>query len=191
MMNCCNYWLRNLSQGRNFYSSKAKVHENKEIFVVVGARAFKVYKRSSKDYSYSLNSKEINELEQCFKNARVQYSLQKDTLQCEIKGTPQDPAAFRVNFIAGDNLYNIKNYNGFEITREEANEIRNVLPEEYKAEILRWCSTGYFKMNIPVAATKVDKKQEVKKENVISKIIETQKEKYHQISIFEMMAAKA
>lgn len=179
MMNYCNYWLQNLSQGRNFYSSKSKINKSKEIFIVVGGRAFRVYKRNLKDYSYNLSSQEIAELEQCFKDKEVPYSLIKDNLRCEIKGTLQDPAAFRVNFIVGNSLYNIKNYNGFEITREEANSIKNVFPEGYKVEILRWCSTGYFKMNTPVATTTVVKKQE------------TQKEKIHQISIFEMLAVKA
>lgn len=183
-MNNCSYWKRNLSQGRNFYSTKPKTKErNSYLYLINDGRAFRI-SASSNNYSYPLSQGCIEYLSRELKALNIEYTLTYQEYTCEITGTPQDPAYYRVIFKIGEYAYNVKNFNGFELTEKEAQAIANILPGAYSPEAVRWCSTGYFKMNISKVTAEPARK--IKKENEIKSTRKV--EAIHQLSLFEMFS---
>lgn len=192
LMNNCDYWLINLSKGINIYSKK-----NRYLYLIDNKRAFKISSTSEKNYSYPINKPNLNLLCQELIKDKITYAFDYNNYDCIVTGNKDKPAYFRVIFKINDNLFNIKNFNGFEITEDEAAGIKNVLPDAWQPEVLRWYSDGYVKINKPAiikTAVEVPQVSEHKvrhsdKDNLTEKIkrFENMIQGNHQISIFEMM----
>ena len=175
LMNNCDYWLKNLSKGINFYSNKSSY-----LYLIIDNRAFKISKASERNYSYSIETDINNKLCKELISSKIQYSIDCSKYGCSITGCNNKPAHFRVNFKLENMLFNIKNFNGYEITEDEARLIKNTLPEDWQPEVINLITNEHVKV---AAAPKVD--------NIVNIVDKVQRAKIvaqnHQISMFEML----
>ena len=165
----------NLSKGINFYSNKSGY-----LYLIVDDRAFIISKASERNYSYSIETDIKNKLCKELISNKIQYSIDCSKYGCSVTGSNDKPAHFRVNFKIKDVLFNIKNFNDYEVTEDEARLIKNTLPEEWQPEINNLITNEYIEVAV---APKVD--------NIVNITNKVQKAKIvtqnHQISMFEML----